>query len=296
MVSRRSLIASMAASAVGGCAAALPGTPPATIAPDAQALLDASAAAHGAAALATLNDVNVGYDGHWHALVNRLQPALVDAGYRGRSQERLLLRAGLVGQAHSGPAGHKQVVRGPLAGSVQVWVDGQPSQDPERLAAAALVADGYSLFLLGPMLLTGRWQTQRRLAMQVAATDTVAWNGQSRVCDVVRLRMTPGLGLSAADDLAVYIGQDDRLMHRVRFTLNGLASTRGAVAEVDTADHLQRGGITWPTRFRENLLRPLPLPVHDWALTGLDVNRQLSAADIDGPMFLNAAVKPATAL
>ena len=71
-------------------------------------------------------------------------------------------------------------------------------------------------------------------------------------------------------------------MRRVRFTLGGLESTRGAVAEVDTFDRITLLGVRWPTRFHERLLRPLPLHVHDWRLRGLDLNRGLKSADISG--------------
>jgi hypothetical protein len=40
----------------------------------------------------------------------------------------------------------------------------------------------------------------------------------------------------------------------------------------------------------------LPLPVHDWRLTGLDVNRGLSLADINGAEFEPKAAEPAGAL
>ena len=115
-------------------------------------------------------------------------------------------------------------------------------------------------------------------------------------CDVLRVHLQPGLGLSDADELALYIDRDERLMRRVRFTLNGLDSTQGAVAEVDTGDHVALHGVRWPTRFHERLLRPFPLPVHDWRLTGLDVDRGFSRADVENKDFTGKAVPPAAAL
>jgi hypothetical protein len=85
-------------------------------------------------------------------------------------------------------------------------------------------------------------------------------------------------------------------MRRARFSVEGLDSTRGAIAEVDTFGHIALFGVHWPTRFQERLLRPLPLPVHDWRMTGLDVNRGFAAADIDGSSFAGAAAAPAGAL
>ena len=178
---------------------------------------------------------------------------------------------------------------------MHVWLNGAASTDVNRLAAAALVADGYCLFLLGPALLSGRG-AGRALVMELAAPERIAVFGRATDCDVLRLRLTPGLGLSPADDADIYIARDDRLMRRVRFTLNGLDATQGAVAEVDTADHIRRHGVAWPTRFHERLIRPAPIPVHDWQLTGLDVNRGLTAADIGGNALAGRAAAPAESL
>ena len=294
-IGRRRILGSLALPLLTGCAAPFqPIAAPATT-PHAQALLDASAAAHGYAALPAIHDVSVSYAGAFHGLVGSLQPDLVDAGFRGSSEERLLLRDRLVAQAHTGPQGRKQVVRhSPTGGhgSVRVWFNGQTSDDANKLAAAALVVDCYSLFLLGPMLLAGNWSADRSLVMAVAGAERVG----DADCDVLRVRLTPGLGLSDGDDLALFIGRGDRLMRRVRFSLNGLESTRGAVAEVDMRDHIAMAGLRWPTRFHEGLLRPLPIAVHDWRMTGLDLNRGLEAADVSGAAFTGEAAAPATAL
>lgn len=55
-------------------------------------------------------------------------------------------------------------------------------------------------------------------------------------------------------------------------------------------------GVRWPTRFHERLLRPLPLAVHDWRLTGLDANRGLDASDVSGVVFGGKAAVPAATL
>jgi hypothetical protein len=282
-----------------GCAAPLrPLSAPATT-PDARALLAASAAAHGAAALSKVADLSVSYAGEWPPIIGALQPALVDRGFRGRSEERLLLRGCLVAQAHTGPKGRKQVVRIWAAGTqgdVRVWFDGEEAHDGERRAAAALVADGYSLFLLGPMLLAGRWGLDRSLTMELAGAERIALDGRERECDVLRVRMAPGLGFSESEELALFIEREEGLMRRVRFSLNGLETTRGAVAEVDTFDHVTLHGVRWSTRFHERLLRPLPLPVHDWRLTGLDVNRGVASVEIGEATFNGKAADEATAL
>ena len=257
---RRALLASLALPLLPGCATPLPPFQSATTTTAARALLEESAAAHGLAAWRRLDDISLSYSGEWRPVVPSLQPTLVDRGFRGQSEERLLLREGRVAQAHTGPSGRKQVARRTqdgTQGEVRVWFNGEESQDADRRAAAALVADGYSLFLFGPMWLAS---VQQGLAMERAGTEQI----DEHECDVLRVRLAPGLGLSDGDQLALFIDRKERLMRRVRFTLEGLESTRGAVAEVSAFDHITLHGVRWPTRFHERLLRPLPLPVHDW--------------------------------
>ena len=297
---RRLMLASLALPTLPllpGCAAPLPVSMSPATTPAARALLGESAAAHGLAALAQLNDVNLRYVGEWRPLIGQLQPALADPGFRGGSEERLLLHEGLVAQAHSGPSGRKQVLRRPgtapgSQGDVRAWFNGEEARDDERRQAAALVVDGYSLFLLGPMLLAQRWSAERSMVMELAGIERV----NEHECDVLRVRLAPGFGFAASEQLALFIDRKERLMRRVRFTLDGLASTAGAIAEVETFDHVTLHGVRWPTRFYERLLRPLPLPVHDWRLTGLDVNRGLDVADVSGPAFTGKALAPATVL
>jgi hypothetical protein len=276
-----------------GCAAPLPvllGTQASTAA---QARLRESAEAHGLAAYPALRDINVSYAGQWRALIGRIQPVLVDGGFRVSSQERLMPAQGLVAQAHTGPSGVKQVLRhmareGSGHGEVQVWFNGEEARDDERRAAAALVTDGYALFLLGPLLLMGR-----DLVMELGGTESV----DGRACDVLNVRLVPGLGFSVMERVALLIDRQDLIMRSVRFSLDGLASTQGAVAEVITYDHVKRHGVVWPTRFYERLLRPFPrLPVHDWKLTGLDVNRGYAVAALSGPTFSGTAAAPAAPL
>ncbi|WP_426955603.1 hypothetical protein [Muricoccus radiodurans] len=246
-----------------------------------------------------LQDISVSYTGQWAAVIGSLQPALVDAGFRGRSEERLLPREGLVAQSHIGPEGRKQVTRRTAPnsqGDVQVSFNQEVAVDIQRRAAAALVADGYALFLLGPMFIAGSWAAERRQVLEVSEPETIRVDGQEHGCDVLRVSLAPGLGFSTSDQLALFIDRRERLMRRVRFSLNGLESTRGAVAEVDASGHILAHGVHWPSRFHERLLRPLPLPVHDWTLTGLDVNRGISVAEVTGPSFSGRAAAPATPL
>lgn len=285
--------------ALVGCAAPLPPLRLAGTTREGHELLMESAAAHGLDAFQELSDLSVSYEGKWDWLAGKLQPILVDAGFRAGLQERLLQREGVVAQGYTGPSGHKQVIRHTAKGAqgdVRVWFNGEEAYDLERRAAAALVVDGYSLFLLGPMLLARRWSNERVLTLGLTGTERLIMGGHTYTCDVLRVRMTPGLGLSVADELAVFIDREERLMRRVRFTLDGLESTRGAIAEVDAGEHVTLHGIRWPTRFHERLLRPAPLSVHRWHMSGLDVNRGLALADVSAATFTGKAEAPAACI
>lgn len=287
---RRALLGSALLAGLGGCAHPLPlAQAPLVQAAAAQRLLD-SARAHGLDAYSELNDINVAYEGQWRPLIDRVQPRVVDAGYRGASQERLLPGARFLAQAYRGPAGRKQVAWRRVASSagmrglVQVWVDGQPNVDIEVLQASALVAECYNLFLLGPL-----WLADRRLPLQLDGTERV----DGRLCDVVWAWLQPGLGLSPLDRVALCIDQADHVTRRMRFTLEGFPNTKGAVAITDTFEHQRRFGVLWPMRSYEEVVHPLRLPAHDWRITGLDVNRGYGVEAINGPEFTGAAAAPA---
>ena len=298
---RQALLLSLAAPLLpleSGCRASLPAAAP-NSGPAALALLKMSAEAHGLSSYGAIHDLNVSYAGHWRRLVGKLQPALVDAGFRGGSEERLMLREGVTAQSHTGPQGHKQVVRiNPLqgAGTIQVWYNGVAALDRERLDAAALVADAYALFLLGPMLLVVNEHPRRDIVAALAGTAELVQDQQKFQCDVLHCQVSPGFGNAESDQLALYIDRDSRLMRRVRMTLNGLESTRGALVDIDTSEHRSLHGLLWPTAFHERLLRPAPLDVHHWRLAGLDINRGETRGEIEGPAFMGNAVAPAAPL
>jgi hypothetical protein len=257
----------------------------------AQALLQASAEAHGLAAYRQIHDINVGYEGEWRPFIDRIQPVVVDKGFRSRAQDRLLPQAGVVAQHHVGAAGHKHVFwrRGapPRAAEVTVAYNGQASADAAVLAASAVVAECYGVFLLGPLWLAGRALNPRR-----AGTERV----DGRLCDVVDVWLRPGLGLSALDRLSLCIDPGSGLMRRVRFTLEGFESTQGAVAQTDTFDHERRFGVMWPMRSYEEVVHPLRLPAHDWRIVGLDVDRGHDEASLRGMAFSGLAAAPAQPL
>ncbi|MDO9096322.1 MAG: hypothetical protein Q7U99_27200 [Rubrivivax sp.] len=289
-ISRRTLLGAACLPFLTACGTPLPLLPAPRPDAAAAARLLASAQVHGLEAYRQIKDINVSYDGRWRPLINAVQPEVVDAGYRGSSQERLLPAAGVVAQAYTGPQGRKQVFwrRGDGSaarpGELGLWYGGQASTDPARRSASALVAECYGLFLLGPL-----WLVDRGLPLQMAGSERV----DGRLCDVVNVWMSPGLGQVASDRVSLCIGRDDGITRRLRFTLEGFAGTRGAVAEVDTFDHQRRFGVLWPMRSYEEVVHPLRLPAHDWHVTGLDVNRGYGVDALQGPDFTGAALAPA---
>jgi len=288
---RRLLAASALTPFAAGCGTPLPlGTAAPPVDRDAEAVLGESAEAHGWAAYRTLADINIAYDGQWRPFIDKVQPVVVDKAYRGRSEERLLPGAGVVAQAYAGEAGRKHVWwrrgRGTPAqpGEVGVWFNGTESRDPAVRAASALVAEGYGLFLLGPLWLAGR-----ALPMQRDGTERV----DGRLCERVNVWVSPGLGQVALDRVTVCIDAATRITRRVRFTLEGFVNTQGAVAEVDTFDHERRFGVLWPMRSYEEVVHPFRIPAHDWRIVGLDVGRGYDADALRGPAFSGAAAAPA---
>ncbi|MEO6361666.1 MAG: hypothetical protein ABIO71_00395 [Caldimonas sp.] len=292
-VSRRAVLGALALPWLAGCTTPLPliAAPPADA--NASRILRESAEAHGLSAYRRLTDINVAYTGQWRPLIGGIQPEVTDTGFRGSSQERLMPAAGVCAQAYTGLRGRKQVWWrrgsgvGDDLGEVAVWFNGLRSDDAAAQRAAALVAEGYGLFLLGPL-----WLADRELPIRLAGTERV----DGRQCDVVEAWLSPGLGRVAADRVALCVDRSDRLTRRVRFTLEGFAGTRGAVAEVDTFDHERRFGVTWPMRSFERVVHPIAIPAHDWRIAGLDVNRGYGVQALLGPDFTAGAAAPARPL
>lgn len=253
--------------------------------PAALSLLSASQRAHGAADFAGLKDISVAYDGKWALVGPRFQPVLVDRNYRGKSEERLLLPSRSLAQRHDGPAGVKQVLR---AGSrIAVTRNGQTVLDDEERRAAELVADAYIMFLLGSHYFN-----------RSGATFALAGHSQvdGRRCDDILVVLKPGFGAAAEDRVVLSVDQKDKLLRRVRLTLNGLESTRGAEVDVTFSDFERHYGVLWPRGFDERIRSPFDLSAHRWRLVGLDVNRGLRAADLSISGFRGKAETPAKPL
>jgi hypothetical protein len=238
-----------------------PRTPPVAGATEARQLLVQSAERAGRP-WQRLREVEVVYDGEWARLVRRLQPVLVDAGFRQGSTERYWPWQGRVEQVHRGPRGVKRVLRTP--GAVEVVFNEQPAASQDERAAAALVADGYALFLFGSDWLLAHGSDWR--LDPSAAPLPVDGAPCRRVFGVLR----PGLGFAPEDRVVAWISERDLRLRRVQFTLEGLASTAGADVDVTFRD-FQPGprGTEFPRHFVETVQRPVKIPAHDWRLTCL---------------------------
>lgn len=254
--------------------------------PLAAALLAASQQAHGKQALAKVHDVSVRYAGKWGAIGPRFQPVLVDRTFRGSSEERLLPGSErLIAQEHTGSAGVKDVLRAP--GGITVVYNGAPSADEEARRAAALVADAYTMFLLGP-----NYFDRPGVVLALAGEGVV----DHVLCDQVLAVLRPGFGMAGEDRVILSIGRAGKLLRRVRMTLNGLDSTQGAEVDVTFRDFRRIAGVLWPTDFDERIRVPFDLHAHHWRMAGLDLNRGLKAADLTAKGFRGRAIRPAASL
>jgi hypothetical protein len=258
---------------------------------DARALLDQSQAAHGKAAFLAIRDLSVAYDGTWFDIVTKVQPILTDKTFRKASEERMLFSGGsgdnVIAQIHTGDAGKKMVLRDsslPLGERASVWLNQQPETDRDKIAAAHLVVEAYQLFLYPA------FYVERATHLERVGTGSVG----GRECELLLAVMRPGIGNSAEDRVVLYIDKQDKLVRRVRLTLEGLDSTKGAIVDVDHDRFVEIAGVKWPTHFYESLVAPFPgLPAHDFSLRGLDVNRGLTKADFANAQFSERAAKPA---
>ncbi|MEM1085346.1 MAG: hypothetical protein AAGI48_14635 [Verrucomicrobiota bacterium] len=206
--------------------------------------------------------VEVAYDGEWTGLATRIQPVLTDTGFRKSSVETYLPASNRVTQTHQGPEGTKQVTRTP--GKVRVSYNGKAEDDPEQLAASALVADAYTAFLFGPSWL---------LAKGGEFDQLEARKFDGRTCELVSGVLRPGFGRSESDRFIAWIDRETLLMRRLQFTLNGLESTQGADVDVVFSEMVKTAdGSVWPTHFLEKVHRPFLFKAHEWRMTGLKTN------------------------
>jgi hypothetical protein len=230
--------------------------------PDALALLRASSQKSGNP-WQKLRRVSVQYDGEWTAIAKRVQPILVDAGFRKSSTETYFPREGKVIQIHRGPDGEKSVTR--LPGSIKVQRNGAPDTEAEPSAAAALVADAYTVFTFGSSVLLDRGSGWRVLGQRELAGER---------CTLISGTMSPGFGISKSDGVIAWIGDRSKHLLRIQLTLEGLESTAGADVDVTFGD-FQPGphGTEWPRHFVERVRRPFDVKAHEWRMISLKVSR-----------------------
>ncbi len=233
------------------------------------ALVERAREVQGGAAFDRVEDVSVRYAGEWGLVGPKFQPVLVDQDFRQGSEERLLLPSRLLAQRHEGPGGTKVVRRG--AREVAVHYDGVEADDGEVRAAAALVADAYAMFLLGPFYF-------ERPGVTLATVGEGRVDGE--VCDQVLAVLRPGFGFSKEDRVVLSIERRSGRLVRVRMTLDGLASTAGAEVDVTFGAFREVGGVVWPTEFVERIRSPFDLFAHRWTVEGLQLNRGLRASDL----------------
>ena len=92
-------------------------------------------------------------------------------------------------------------------------------------------------------------------------------------CDQLLAVLKPGIGRSAEDRVVVSIDREHHWVRRVRMTLEGLETTRGAVVDIYLRNPMRIDGIVCPTTFYEELERPFVMPVHRWHLVGITLHK-----------------------
>jgi hypothetical protein len=247
-------------SLVAGCAANFPEPGGDRNPSAAQAVLESSIAAHGGYLFERTGSVRVSYDGRWRNLVKVLQPAIVDPGYRQQSEEKLDLATASIVQVHSGPDGTKLVAR--TEDDVSVFYDDTETNDATTRAAAALVADAYTMFLAGPSFFR-----QRGAELTLLEPETRDGESYQRI----HATLEPGFGFSERDEAVLWIHEESGYLSLVHFTIDGLASTRGASVDVAFDAHKEIDGYVWPTEFYERVRAPLRIGAHSWEVVSLEV-------------------------
>jgi hypothetical protein len=230
-------------------------------------------------------DINISTDGRWHSLILRIQPVVTDAGFRISSEERLRPRDGIYAVQHRGPEGVKQVLRTPAG--LRVHYNGVPEPAGDRLRATAMTNDAFHLFHFGPSFVKHRATSMTRLRD--------AREG-GRVYRRVHARLEPGFGESAADDVVLWIDAGTSRLFRVHMTLEGFETTRGAHVDTTFLDYVQAGPYLLPSRFSERVRGPLRIMAHEWHVTGIDLDRGWSDADVGGAAFTGRAAAAASPL
>lgn len=264
-----------------GCINPLPGKVGATESdPAALMLLAESAEAHGGDAnFAAIEKIEVTYDGEWLNNVWKLQPMLVDRGFRKSSEETITYGESwpVVMQVHQGFDGVKTVEwpaaespSRPIEGGAAVLYNGQVIEDSEvrvrQEEASAMVAEAYRMFLTGPFYFT---QRGGQMVTVMDKADLVL----GAECDQVLVELRPGFGTSEVDRVQIAIDRETKYVRRVRFSLDGFRKTRGATADVEMSGYTEVDGIIFPTQFLEIVTFPINREVHRWEAESIEVKR-----------------------
>lgn len=246
-------------------------------------VFDQSMAAHGGDIREYRGDINIATDGRWHSLIQRIQPVVSDADFRVTSEERYRPRDGIYAVRHRGPAGSKVVLRAPSG--VTVHYNGAAiDAGDERRRATAMTNDAFQLFHFGPSFVKHRATTMIRLP------DTREdGRGYRRILATLR----PGFGEADADQVVLWIDADTSRLFRIHMTLEGFETTRGAHVDTTFLAYHQVGPFLLPSRFSERVRGPLRIMAHEWHVTGVDLDRGWTDADVSGAEFSGRAAAPA---
>lgn len=251
----------------------------------AQAIFDRCLTAHGGDLRRYPGDINLSTDGHWYRLIQRIQPVVSDARFRVRSQERYRPADGLYAVLHEGPDGTKHVVRTPR--DLRVTYNGRPADDAHR-DATAMTNDAFRMFHFGPTFFLDRTTALERLP-----------DAREHGHRYYRLLATlqPGFGHAARDRAVLWIDADTSRLYRIHQTIDGYPTTVGAHVDTTFLEYREAGGYLFPVRFLERVRGPLRIKAHEWRVTGLDLGRGWTAADVEDPAgFRGVAAAPAKAI
>jgi len=285
----RLLFVLLTTSLLAACSTAFPTLPDAPPPGDglaAQAIFDRSLAAHGGDLRQHRGDINLSTDGRWYTLIQRIQPIVTDSAFRIRSEERYRPSTGLYAVRHTGPGGTKHVLR--TRDDLTVHYNGVRSTNDQTLRATAMTNDAFAMFHFGPSWFLGRTAALQRLPD--------AREG-SRAYHRLLATLRPGFGQSAEDRAVLWIDARDFRLFRIHQTLQGFETTQGAHVDTTFLDYRRVGPYLFPARFLERVRGPLRIKAHAWRVTGLDLDRGWSDADVSDPEgFRGKAAAPAHAL
>ena len=235
-------------------------------------------AAHGGDMHDYPGDINLSTDGHWHTMIQRIQPLISDAGFRVTSEERYRPRDGVYAVHHHGPLGDKQVIRTPAG--ITVYYNGVRETDPAKLRATALTNDAFALFHFGPGFIKAR-------ATAISRLPDSREGGQRYYRLLATL--SPGFGEAKRDEVVLWINAQTHLLYRVHFTLNGFETTQGAHVDTTFLAYRKLGRFTLPVQFSERVRGPIRIPAHEWHTTSMDRDRGWQPADVEGKHFTGKA-------